>query len=223
MSRSETLQPIVAGATVVPVVVIDDRAAAVPLARALVAGGLKVIEITLRTGAALDAIAAIAKEVEDAVVGAGTVLSKGQFVAAEKAGARFMVSPGVGPDVLAAAADSHVPLMPGAATASEVMTLMDEGYTIQKFFPAGPAGGIAYLKALASPLPAISFCPTGGIDAGNARDYLALPNVVAVGGSWVTPADAIKSGDWARIEKLAREAASLGGPDLGGSELGGKA
>lgn len=211
MSRSETLRPIVEATTVIPVVVLDDAAAAVPLARALVAGGLNVIEITLRTGAALDAIAAIAGEVEDAVVGAGTVLSKGQFVAAEKAGARFMVSPGVGPDVLAAAADSEIPLMPGAATASEVMTLMDEGYTIQKFFPAGPAGGVSYLKALAAPLPDISFCPTGGVDAKNARDYLALPNVIAVGGSWVMPADAVKRGDWARIETLAREAAQLGG------------
>ncbi len=211
MSRSETLEPLVALATVIPVVVIDDRTAAVPLARALVAGGLRVIEITLRTSAALDAITAIAAEVEGAVVGAGTVLSKGQFTAAERAGARFMVSPGVGPDVLAAAADSAVPLMPGAATASEVMTLMDEGYTIQKFFPAGPAGGIAYLKALASPLPAIRFCPTGGVDAKNARDYLALSNVVAVGGSWVTPSEALKSRDWPRVEQLAREAASLGG------------
>ena len=211
MSRSETLKTLLGGATIIPVVVIDDRAASVPLARALVAGGVNVIEITLRTGAALEAIAAVAGEVEGAIVGAGTVLSRGQFAAAEKAGARFMVSPGVGPDVLAAAADSPVPLMPGAATASEVMTLMDEGYTLQKFFPAGPAGGVAYLKALAAPLPAISFCPTGGVDAKNARDYLALPNVIAVGGSWITPADAIKGGDWARIERLAREAAALGG------------
>ncbi len=210
MSRSEALQPIVAAAPVVPVVVIEESAAAVPLARALCAGGLRVIEITLRTRAATDAIKAIAAEVEDAIVGAGTVLSKGQFVAAEKAGARFMVSPGVSPDVLAAAADSPVPLMPGAATASEAMTLMDYGYTILKFFPAGPAGGIPYLKALASPLPAISFCPTGGIDAKNAADYLALSNVVTVGGSWVAPADAIRDGDWARIEKLAREASTLG-------------
>jgi 2-dehydro-3-deoxyphosphogluconate aldolase/(4S)-4-hydroxy-2-oxoglutarate aldolase len=209
MSRSETLDPIVRSVPVIPVIILEDASAAVPLARALVAGGLRVVEITLRTGVALDAIAAIAGEVEDAIVGAGTVLSKGQFVAAEKAGARFMVSPGVGPDVLAAARDSDVPMMPGAATASEVMTLMDEGYTIQKFFPAEPAGGLDYLKALASPLPAISFCPTGGIGAQNAPDYLALPNVICVGGSWVAPADAIAAGDWPRIERLAREASTL--------------
>jgi 2-dehydro-3-deoxyphosphogluconate aldolase/(4S)-4-hydroxy-2-oxoglutarate aldolase len=209
MSRSEALQSIVKSVPVIPVVVLEDATAAVPLARALLAGGLRVVEITLRTGAALDAIAAIAGEVEGAIVGAGTVLSKGQFVASEKAGARFMVSPGTSPDVLAAARDSTVPLMPGAATPSEVMTLMDEGYTIQKFFPAGPAGGIAYLKALASPLPAISFCPTGGIGAANAAEYLALSNVVCVGGSWVAPPEAIKAGDWTRIEKLAREAAAL--------------
>jgi 2-dehydro-3-deoxyphosphogluconate aldolase/(4S)-4-hydroxy-2-oxoglutarate aldolase len=209
MSRSEALQSIVKSVPVIPVVVLEDATAAVPLARALLAGGLRVVEITLRTGAALDAIAAIAGEVEGAIVGAGTVLSKGQFVASEKAGARFMVSPGTSPDVLAAARDSAVPLMPGAATPSEVMTLMDEGYTIQKFFPAEPAGGIAYLKALASPLPAISFCPTGGIGAANAAEYLALSNVVCVGGSWVAPPEAIKAGDWTRIEKLAREAAAL--------------
>ena len=209
MSRSEALQPIVKSVPVIPVVVLEDATAAVPLARALLAGGLRVVEITLRTGAALDAIAAIAGEVKGAIVGAGTVLSKGQFVASEKAGARFMVSPGTSPDVLAAARDSAVPLMPGAATPSEVMTLMDEGYTIQKFFPAEPAGGIAYLKALASPLPAISFCPTGGIGAANAAEYLALSNVVCVGGSWVAPPEAIRAGDWTRIEKLAREAAAL--------------
>jgi 2-dehydro-3-deoxyphosphogluconate aldolase/(4S)-4-hydroxy-2-oxoglutarate aldolase len=210
MSRSEALEPIVRSVSVIPVVVLEDAAKAVPLARALVAGGLRVVEITMRTNAALDAIAAIASEVEDAVVGAGTVLGKGQLVACEKAGARFFVSPGGSPDVLAAARDSAVPLMPGAATASEVMILMDEGYTIQKFFPAGPAGGIAYLKALASPFPAISFCPTGGVGADNAADYLALSNVACVGGSWVAPADAIAAGDWKRIEKLARTAAALG-------------
>ena len=179
-------------------------------ARALVAGGLPVIEITLRTGAALEAIEAIAGEVEDAIVGAGTVLSKGQLVAAARAGARFLVSPGINPDLLKAAEDSPVPLMPGAATASEVMTLMDAGYTIQKFFPAEPAGGIAYLKALASPLPAIRFCPTGGIGRDNAAAYLALANVVCVGGSWVAPRRRHRAGDWSRIESLARDAARLG-------------
>jgi 2-dehydro-3-deoxyphosphogluconate aldolase / (4S)-4-hydroxy-2-oxoglutarate aldolase len=209
MSRSEALDPIVRSVPVIPVVILDDVSKAVPLARALVAGGLRVVEITMRTNAALGAIEAIASEVEDAVVGAGTVLSKGQLVASEKAGARFFVSPGASPDVLAAARDAAVPLMPGAATASEVMTLMDEGYTIQKYFPAEPGGGLAYLKALASPFPAIHFCPTGGIGAGNAAEYLALSNVVCVGGAWVAPGDAIAAGDWGRIERLAREAASL--------------
>ena len=209
MSLSDGLRPIVAVAPVIPVIVLEDAAIAVPLARALVAGGLKVIEVTLRTGAAIGAIEAIAGEVEGAIVGAGTVLSKGQLVAAARAGARFIVSPGVNDDLLKAADDSPVPFLPGAATASEVMQLMDSGYTIQKFFPAEPAGGIAYLKALASPLPAVSFCPTGGIDAKNAAAYLALPNVVCVGGSWVTPKDALAKGDWARVTTLARDAAAL--------------
>jgi 2-dehydro-3-deoxyphosphogluconate aldolase/(4S)-4-hydroxy-2-oxoglutarate aldolase len=203
------LSSIVAAAPVIPVVVVEDRAAAVPLAQALCRGGLRVIEITLRTEAALDVIAAIAAEVEEAVVGAGTVLTGAQFAAAEKAGARFMVSPGASSGVLAAAADSRVPLMPGAATPSEAMALSEAGYAIQKFFPAGPAGGVAYLKALAAPLPAVRFCPTGGIDAKNAGEYLALPNVVAVGGSWVAPAGALRDGDWPQIERLAREAATL--------------
>lgn len=209
MSRSEALQPILKGVAVIPVVTVVDAAAAVPLARALVAGGLRVLEIALRTDAALEAIAAIACEVKDAIVGAGTVTRKDQFAASEKAGARFMVSPGASPGVLAAARDSAVPLMPGAATASEAMALMEEGYTIQKFFPAEPAGGVAYLKALAAPLPRIGFCPTGGIDARNAGAYLALPNVICVGGSWMAPDDAVAAGDWKRIERLAREAAAL--------------
>lgn len=210
MSRSEELQPIVRTAPVIPVVILDDVADAVPLAQALVAGGLKVIEITLRTRAAIDAIEAIAGEVEGAIVGAGTVLSKGQLVSAARAGAQFLVSPGINDDLLKAADDAPVPFLPGAATASEAMRLMDAGYTILKFFPAGPAGGIPYLKALASPLPAVSFCPTGGVDATNAAAYLALDNVVCVGGSWVTPKDAVASGDWPRIEALAREASLLG-------------
>jgi 2-dehydro-3-deoxyphosphogluconate aldolase/(4S)-4-hydroxy-2-oxoglutarate aldolase len=211
MSLSDDLLPIVKAAPVMPVVVLDDAKSAVPLARALVAGGLKVIEVTLRTPAAMHAIEAIAGEVEDAIVGAGTVLSKGQLIASARAGARFIVSPGVNADLLKAAEDSPIPVMPGAATASEVMQLMDDGYTIQKFFPAEPAGGIAYLKALASPLPAVSFCPTGGIDVSKAPAYLALGNVVCVGGSWITPKDAIAQGDWGRITALAREAASLRG------------
>jgi 2-dehydro-3-deoxyphosphogluconate aldolase / (4S)-4-hydroxy-2-oxoglutarate aldolase len=209
MSRSEELLPIVRAAPVIPVIVLEDAAIAVPLARALVAGGLTVIEVTLRTGAAMGAIEAIAGEVEGAIVGAGTVLSKGQLVASARAGARFIVSPGVNEDLLKAAQDSPVPFLPGAATASEVMQLMDMGYTMQKFFPAEPAGGVAYLKALASPLPAVSFCPTGGISEKNAPSYLALPNVVCVGGSWVTPKDALGLGDWSRITTLARAAVAL--------------
>jgi 2-dehydro-3-deoxyphosphogluconate aldolase/(4S)-4-hydroxy-2-oxoglutarate aldolase len=212
LSRSEAFGPLIAGVPVIPVVVLPDVAAAVPLARALVAGGLPVIEITLRTGVAIDAIERIAGEVDGAVVGAGTVLSKGQLIAVARAGARFIVSPGVNADLLKAADDSPVPFMPGAATASEVMALMDEGYTLQKFFPAAPAGGVAYLKALAGPLPAIRFCPTGGIDASNFGEYLALPNVACVGGSWVVPGDALAGGDWGRIEQLARQAATSGRP-----------
>lgn len=210
MSRSEDLRPIVTLAPVIPVVVIEDVGQAVPLARALVAGGLKAIEITLRTAAAIPAIEAIAGEVEGAIVGAGTVLSKGQLVAAARAGARFVVSPGINDDLMKAADDSPVPWMPGSATPSEAMRLMDDGYTIQKFFPAEQSGGIRYLKALAAPLPAVSFCPTGGVDAKNAGDYLALDNVVCVGGSWVTPKEALRGGDFARIETLAREASKLG-------------
>jgi len=210
MNRSEALAPIVESVPVVPVVILDDVATAVPLARALVAGGLRAVEITLRTDAAIAAIAAIAGEVKDAVVGAGTVLTREQWAACEKAGARYMVSPGSSPGLLEAARNSSVPLMPGAATASEAMQLLEEGYTIQKFFPAEPAGGIPYLKALASPLAGIRFCPTGGIGVKNAPDYLKLANVICVGGSWVAPADAIVAGDWGRIEKLAREASALG-------------
>ena len=209
MSRSEILEPILARVPVIPVIVVESAELAVPLARALVAGGLPVIEITLRTGAALDAIAAIVAEVEGAIVGAGTVLSNGQLIASEKAGAQFAVSPGVSPHLLAAAEDSRIAFLPGAATASEAMTLMDHGYPIQKFFPAEPAGGIPFVKALSQPLPAIRFCPTGGIDADRAARYLGLANVICVGGSWVAPADAVEAGDWARIETLARDAAAL--------------
>jgi 2-dehydro-3-deoxyphosphogluconate aldolase/(4S)-4-hydroxy-2-oxoglutarate aldolase len=209
MSLSKALEPIVTAVPVIPVLIVEDVTTAVPLARALVAGGLKAVEITLRTGAALDAIERIVGEVEDAVVGAGTVLSKGQLISSARAGAQFIVSPGHSVDLLKAADDSPVPVMLGASTASEVMTLMDSGYTIQKFFPAEAAGGVACLEALASPLPAIRFCPTGGINARNAGTYLALDNVLCVGGSWVAPKDAVAGGDWGRIEALAREASRL--------------
>ena len=204
------LEPTLLAAPVIPVLIVDDAASAVPLARALVAGGLKVLEITLRTDAALEATRAIIAEVEGAITGLGTVLTAGQMKEAEKIGAAFMVSPGGSPELLDAAENCAVPLLPGAATASEAMTLLERGCRFQKFFPAEQAGGAAYLKALSSPLAAIRFCPTGGISANNAGDYLSLPNVVCVGGSWVAPGDAVKSGDWGRVEELARAASLLG-------------
>jgi 2-dehydro-3-deoxyphosphogluconate aldolase/(4S)-4-hydroxy-2-oxoglutarate aldolase len=200
-------------APVIPVVVIDDAKAAVPMARALVAGGTPAIEVTLRTPAALEAIRAIAAEVEGAMIGVGTVLNARDLHAALQAGARFAVSPGMSPYLLDAADDSALPLLPGAATASEVMALLERGYRHLKFFPAVPAGGQQLLGAWASPLPQIRFCPTGGITLSNASDFLALPNVLCVGGSWLTPADKLAAGDWAGIELLAREAAGLRKPD----------
>jgi 2-dehydro-3-deoxyphosphogluconate aldolase / (4S)-4-hydroxy-2-oxoglutarate aldolase len=205
------LAALLSATPVIPVLVIDSTETALPLARALVAGGLSVLEITLRTPAALDVIRAIAGEVEGAVVGAGTVLRRAQYEESERAGARFVVSPGASDALLAAAAASPVPFLPGSATASEVMRLLERGYRCLKFFPAEPAGGVAYLKALASPLPEARFCPTGGIDADRARAYLSLPNVLCVGGSWVAPGDALAAGDWSRITRLARAAAALGG------------
>jgi len=194
---------------VLPVVVVDEPEAAVGLARALLAGGVTTLEITLRTANALDCVRAVRGEVAEMTTGVGTVLDPRQLVAAEAAGATFAVSPGVSPALLDAAGESALPLLPGAATPSDVMTLMERGWRAMKFFPAEPAGGVAYLKALASPLPQAAFCPTGGIDAGRAADYLALANVRCVGGSWLAPADAIRAGDWARVTELARAAAAL--------------
>lgn len=196
-------------APVIPVVVLDDAERAVPLARALLAGGLPAIEITLRTPCALDAIGRIAAEVPEAVVGAGTVRTPADVTAAARAGARFLVSPGATPTLLDAMAASGLPFLPGAATVSEVLALAERGVREQKFFPAEAAGGVPYLKALASPVPEVRFCPTGGIRAATAPDYLALPNVGCVGGTWLTPADALAAGDYDRIERLAREAAGL--------------
>jgi 2-dehydro-3-deoxyphosphogluconate aldolase/(4S)-4-hydroxy-2-oxoglutarate aldolase len=170
-----------------------------------------VLEITLRTPASLQALKAIAGEVEHAVVGAGTVLTPAQYEAAARAGARFVVSPGATPALLEAAAASSVPFLPAAATASEVMRLLEHGHQCQKFFPAEPAGGIPCLRALAAPLPEAGFCPTGGIDLARAPGYLALSNVLCVGGSWLAPRDAVVAGDWRRITALARAAAALGG------------
>ena len=202
---------LLAGTAIVPVLMIESVETGVALARALVAGGLSVLEITLRTPAALAAIRAIDREIEGAVVGAGTVLSPEQYRAAERVGARFIVSPGATDSLLAYAEASETPLLPGAATASEAMTLLERGYSCMKFFPAEPAGGVAYLKALAAPLPQARFCPTGGIDAARAPRYLGLPNVLCVGGSWVAPGEAVAAGDWPRITALARAAAALGG------------
>ncbi|MFE0871681.1 bifunctional 4-hydroxy-2-oxoglutarate aldolase/2-dehydro-3-deoxy-phosphogluconate aldolase [Streptomyces rochei] len=196
-------------APVVPVVVVDDLADAVPLARALVAGGLPAIEVTLRTPVALDAIRAIAAEVPDAVVGAGTVVTAEQVAEVVAAGARFLVSPGWTDALLTAMRDSGVPFLPGVSTTSEVVALLERGVREMKFFPAEAAGGTAYLKALAAPLPQARFCPTGGIGPASAPRYLALPNVGCVGGSWMLPKDAVADRDWGRVEALAREAAGL--------------
>ncbi|MFJ6072710.1 bifunctional 4-hydroxy-2-oxoglutarate aldolase/2-dehydro-3-deoxy-phosphogluconate aldolase [Streptomyces sp. NPDC093065] len=196
-------------APVVPVVVVDDLADAVPLARALVAGGLPAIEVTLRTPVALDAIRAIAGEVPDAVVGAGTVVTAGQVAEVVAAGARFLVSPGWTDALLEAMRGSGVPFLPGVSTTSEVVALLERGVREMKFFPAEAAGGTAYLKALAAPLPQARFCPTGGITPASAPEYLGLPNVGCVGGSWMLPKDAVAGRDWGRVEALAREAAAL--------------
>ncbi|MEU4109453.1 bifunctional 4-hydroxy-2-oxoglutarate aldolase/2-dehydro-3-deoxy-phosphogluconate aldolase [Streptomyces sp. NPDC027717] len=196
-------------APVLPVVVLSDAADAVPLARALVAGGLPAIEVTLRTPAALDGIRAIAEEVPEAVVGAGTVITPEQVTRCVAAGARFLVSPGWTETLLTAMRESGVPFLPGVSTASEVVALLERGVREMKFFPARAAGGTAYLRSLAGPLPDARFCPTGGIAEASAPEYLALPNVGCVGGSWMVPADAVAAGDWARIEELARGAAGL--------------
>ncbi|MEU8621930.1 bifunctional 4-hydroxy-2-oxoglutarate aldolase/2-dehydro-3-deoxy-phosphogluconate aldolase [Streptomyces sp. NPDC048623] len=198
-------------APVVPVVVIEDVADAVPLARALVAGGLPLIEVTLRTPAALDAIRAIGEEVPEAVVGAGTVVSTAGVANAAAAGARFLVSPGWTGGLIDAMRGSGVPFLPGVSTTSEVVALLERGVTDLKFFPAEAAGGVPYLRSLAGPLPQARFCPTGGISLASAPSYLALPNVACVGGTWMLPADALAARDWARVESLAREAAGLAG------------
>jgi 2-dehydro-3-deoxyphosphogluconate aldolase/(4S)-4-hydroxy-2-oxoglutarate aldolase len=206
------LQSFLRRAPVVPILTVDTAAIAVSAARALVAGGLPVIEITLRTPAAMDAIRAVAEQVKGVIVGAGTILSRDSLQAAQAAGARFGVSPGWTPQLLQAANDCDFPFLPGTATPSEVMQLRDRGIRSVKFFPAAATGGVAWLKALAAPLPDVRFCATGGIDAASVRDYLALPNVIAVGGSWLTPRDAVQRADWKQVEALAREAAGLRTP-----------
>lgn len=195
-------------APVIPVLVVDDSATARPLAEALVAGGLPALEVTLRTPAALDAIREMAS-VEGGVVGAGTLLTPEDVAAAKEAGALFGVSPGATDRLLDACEEADLPLLAGAATASEAMRLLERGYSVLKFFPAEASGGAPALKGLGGPIPQITFCPTGGVTPANAPSYLSLPNVACVGGSWVAPKDKVDAGDWAAIEALAREAAGL--------------
>lgn len=191
---------------VVPVLTIERTEDAVPLARALVAGGLKVLEVTLRTPAAIEAMVRIAAEVPDAVLAAGTVLTADDLERSAKAGARFAFSPGLADFMLE---PQTIPILPGVATASEIMKGLQAGLDTFKFFPAVPAGGVGALKGFAGPFGGVAFCPTGGVGAGNAKDFLAQPNVLCVGGSWVAPNDAVSAGDWGRIEQLARQAQSL--------------
>jgi 2-dehydro-3-deoxyphosphogluconate aldolase/(4S)-4-hydroxy-2-oxoglutarate aldolase len=188
--------------------VIDDLSYAKPLAKAIVSGGLPVLEVTLRTSFALDAIRAMA-EIPDSVVGAGTLLTHADVKAAKAAGATFGVSPGATDRLIAACEDEGLPLLPGAATTSEIMALLERGYTVQKFFPAEQSGGVTFLKSIGSPIPQVKFCPTGGINLKNASDYLSLENTLCVGGSWVAPREAIISKNWTAINKLATEAKRL--------------
>ncbi|SDY95419.1 2-keto-3-deoxy-phosphogluconate aldolase [Jannaschia faecimaris] len=203
--QSKSARDIAGLAPVIPVLVLDDVSHAAPLAEALVAGGLPALEVTLRTPAALDCIRAMAA-VPGGVVGAGTLLTPADVKAAKAAGATFGVSPGATDTLIQACVDEDLPLLPGAATATEAMLLLEKGFDMLKFFPAEASGGAAALKAIGAPIPQISFCPTGGVSLKNKADYLGLPNVICVGGSWVAPKDMMVAGDWAGIEQLAREA-----------------
>ncbi|AWC22695.1 KHG/KDPG aldolase [Aminobacter sp. MSH1] len=208
-SKTQKLLALLDGQPVIPVLKIDRAVDAVPLARALARGGLRAIEITLRTDEALECIRRVAAEVEDCIVGAGTILNARHFDDAVAAGSKFIVSPGLTRELIAHAATNEVPLLPGTITPGEIMAAREAGLDFLKFFPAEQAGGAPFLKALASPIADVKFCPTGGISAKNAWDYLSLPNVVCVGGSWVAPDDMVKAGDWAGIEALAAEANKL--------------
>jgi 2-dehydro-3-deoxyphosphogluconate aldolase/(4S)-4-hydroxy-2-oxoglutarate aldolase len=208
MSMIEPLS-LAAHGPVIPVIVLQRVADAVPLAEALLAGGVRVLEVTLRTNVALACIEAIAKQLPEALVGAGTIRNAADARAARDAGSRFAVSPGYTSEVGAACRELGLPLLPGVATASEVMTAQANGHDFLKFFPAQQAGGIPMLKALGGPFPDVVFCPTGGITLETAPQFLALPNVRVCGGSWLTPSDAVEQGDWARITRLAREATAL--------------
>lgn len=210
-SQTTSITEILALGPVMPVIVIDRAEDGVALADALLAGGLKTIEITLRTPAALGAIKAIAEARRDICIGAGTVISAELAKAAKEAGAHFAVSPGTTQAVIDGCAAADLPLLPGASTVSEMMHMLESGFTAMKFFPASAAGGTSFVKSLASPLPQITICPTGGISAVTAPEWLALPNVKCVGGSWVAPQSLINAGDFATIEALARDAATLAG------------
>ena len=209
VNDSITALDVMRDAPVIPVIVLQDVKSAVPLARALVAGGIRMLEVTLRTPVALECIEAIAREVPEAVAGAGTIRSAADAQASALAGAKFGVSPGYTRAVGKACHDLGLPLLPGVATGSEIMMAQEDGFTELKFFPAVQAGGLAMLKAWQGPFGEVKFCPTGGVHAGNAPEFLALSNVACVGGSWIVPADAIAAGDWKRIETLAREASQL--------------
>ncbi len=208
MNDTAYIRELAALAPIIPVLVVEDLTHAVPLAEALVRGGLPVLEVTLRTDAALDVIAAMAS-VKGARVGAGTLVTVEDVAAAQKAGSTFGVTPGSPAFLVDACLEAGLPLLPGAATATEAMTLQARGFEVLKFFPAEGAGGIKTLRGLGGPLPALSFCPTGGVTPENARDYLALPNVVCAGGSWIAPSSLIKAGKWDEIEERARVAAAL--------------
>lgn len=206
MTSPRAIAGIFATSPIIPVVTIVDVAHAVPLAQALVRGGIRVIEVTLRTPVAVDAIKAIAAAVPEILLGVGTVLTAADFDRAARAGATFAISPGATPALLAAAKSASIPFLPGVATPSEVMQAVEAGFDHLKFFPAAVFGGTETLKAFAGPFPAVRFCPTGGVSAESAARYLALPNVVCVGGSWLTPSAAVAAGDWAQVEQLARDA-----------------
>jgi 2-dehydro-3-deoxyphosphogluconate aldolase / (4S)-4-hydroxy-2-oxoglutarate aldolase len=206
------IREIVGLAPVIPVLTINDLAHAVPLARALAAGGLMVLEITLRTPVALAAIEAMRKAVPDAVVGVGTLTRAVDFAAADRAGAQFGVTPGLTPELASAARGARFPLLPGVMTPTELIAARNAGFSVLKLFPAEQAGGIGMLRALGAPFPDVLFCPTGGISRDTAPDFLALPNVVCVGGSWVAPKAMLEAGDWAGVEALARDAAALKKP-----------
>lgn len=207
--NTQNLIPVMTGQKVIPVIVLEDANDAVPLAKALVAGGLPAIEITMRTDAALESIRRVADEVPEALVGAGTILNGKNWDEAVAAGSKFIVSPGLTPELVKAADGHDVPLLPGSVTSSEIMQAMDWGYTHLKFFPAERAGGAPYLKDYSSVFGAVKFCPTGGISVKNANDYLSLSNVLCVGGSWVAPKDLIAAGDWDGITALAKAAAAI--------------